>query len=201
MTDLNKSYWDNEEVVEGLEKRWNPGHYVGEGHKKAAEEYKKFFKKGDKVLEVGCGTGMWFEILKDVGLDYTGVDSSSEMIKKAKSKYDATFWLMSGEDLELCDDGFDYVLLNDVVKHVDNPEELIKEALRVAKKAVLITNSLTEGASVRYCSDDHNLVWIKNKKEFEQMINNKTFECIVLGSKGVIENEVKYQDYLYIMKK
>ena len=61
---------------------------------------------GDRILDVGCGTGDFYQYLKDSGLNfsYVGTDISPELLKIAESRYkkeNARFVLMDILDLEL----------------------------------------------------------------------------------------------------
>lgn len=51
------------------------------------EIYRELLKQGDKVLDLGCGNGRLYESLKDFNIDYTGVDVSNELLKKAQLKF------------------------------------------------------------------------------------------------------------------
>jgi len=60
---------------------------------------------GDRILDVGCGTGDFYQYLKDSGLNfsYVGTDISPELLKIAESRYkkeNARFVLMDILDLE-----------------------------------------------------------------------------------------------------
>ncbi|TSB48162.1 class I SAM-dependent DNA methyltransferase [Alkalicoccobacillus porphyridii] len=52
------------------------------------------------VLEFGVGTGNLTKKLLDKGLNVTGVEPSSKMIKKAKSKLPANFRLLKGDFMQ-----------------------------------------------------------------------------------------------------
>ncbi|PJB09259.1 hypothetical protein CO121_00925, partial [bacterium (Candidatus Gribaldobacteria) CG_4_9_14_3_um_filter_36_15] len=42
---------------------------------------------GDKILDLGCGNGRFFELLEDKDIDYIGVDFSQKLIEIARKKY------------------------------------------------------------------------------------------------------------------
>jgi len=42
---------------------------------------------GDRVLDLGCGNGRLYEVLKDKSIDYIGVDNSSELLDLAKKRW------------------------------------------------------------------------------------------------------------------
>ncbi|HCC23044.1 TPA: hypothetical protein DF272_02585 [Candidatus Falkowbacteria bacterium] len=46
-----------------------------------------YIKDGDKVLDLGCGSGRLISLLKPKKIDYLGVDFSRELIKQAKANY------------------------------------------------------------------------------------------------------------------
>jgi len=49
------------------------------------EFFKKYIKKGQKVLDVGCGNGRLFDLFEDV--DYTGIDNNKMFINIAQKNY------------------------------------------------------------------------------------------------------------------
>ena len=42
---------------------------------------------GDRVLDLGCGNGRLYEVLKEKSIDYTGVDNSPELLGFAKKRW------------------------------------------------------------------------------------------------------------------
>ena len=51
-------------------------------------------KQGEKILDLGCGTGDLAKKLDDLGVNVVGVDHSNNMIKEARKKYPhISFWL------------------------------------------------------------------------------------------------------------
>ncbi len=50
----------------------------------------KYVKKGDRVLDLGCGNGRLFQILKEKEVNYLGIDQSEKLICLAKEKFPQT---------------------------------------------------------------------------------------------------------------
>jgi len=46
-----------------------------------------YVKDGDKVLDIGCGNGRLFDLLKERQVNYSGIDISDKLINVAKEKY------------------------------------------------------------------------------------------------------------------
>lgn len=77
---------------------------------------------GKRILDIGTGTG---EILNALApAQGSGIDLSSAMIQKARKKFpQLRFFAGSYENLDL-GDGFDFILLLDVIEHLQSPEKL-----------------------------------------------------------------------------
>lgn len=57
-----------------------------EAVKKQQENYLAYFKKGGKVLDLGCGRGEFMELLKKRGIKGMGIDSNSQMVETCLDK-------------------------------------------------------------------------------------------------------------------
>lgn len=98
---------------------------------------KSYLKNGDKILDIGCGNGRFFEQTNEVATKYTGIDSSSELIKLARGKYpDATFLTADALMLPFEDFEFDIAFSFAVIHHIPSKKlriKFLKETGRVIK--------------------------------------------------------------------
>lgn len=93
-------------------------------------------KEAGKVLEVGCGAGQFIRAIKKLRpeLDCFGADISREAIAIAKNRNDGVSYSLSeAESLPYPDNFFDAVLIFDVLEHVENPAQILREVRRVLK--------------------------------------------------------------------
>ncbi len=97
-------------------------------------------KKGQRVLDIGCGTGISLEPLLNKGLSLTGIDPSPYMLDLADKRLGERVDLHRGvaEDLPFDDNSFDTALLFTSLEFTDRPAKAIEEACRVAKDRVVI---------------------------------------------------------------
>ncbi|QLG50237.1 class I SAM-dependent methyltransferase [Natrinema halophilum] len=102
--------------------------------------YKLFseLEAGEKILEVGCGTGRFMADGREFGLDMTGGDMSAHMINEARQKLDreASLCVLDGTELPIQDNMFDGVYsirtLNQLPTQ-DHARSMIHEMIRVCK--------------------------------------------------------------------
>lgn len=97
-------------------------------------------RRGKKLLEIGCGTGIFLELLWRMGFDVTGLDKSQSMLEGARKRLGdrATLQVGDGSHMPFDDNTFDYVVLWSVLEFSSRPEAMLEEAARVAEKGVLV---------------------------------------------------------------
>lgn len=92
-----------------------------------------------KILEIGVGTGINFKYYPKTNRDYTAVDISPKMIRRARDRAAkigtaVTIIEMDAEDLRFPDGTFDAVVATCVLCSVPDPAKVLKEARRVLKR-------------------------------------------------------------------
>ena len=86
----------------------------------------------DKLLDVGCGSGVSTRFWK---CDRTGIDPSQELLKVAKQKDpEGNYVLAPAEKIPLPDNSFDIVISITAIHNFSDPEQGLKEIKRVGKK-------------------------------------------------------------------
>ena len=95
--------------------------------------------KNTRVLDVGCGDGTLMEYLKDSRkIDIRGIEISKNNVQKCLSKGLTVIEGDAEKDLlQFPDSSFDFVILSQRLQAFLTPEIVIKELLRVGKKAVV----------------------------------------------------------------
>lgn len=88
--------------------------------------------RSDRVLDVGCGPGVFSAQLADVVAQVTGVDFSAAMIAEAQRLHPRIeFHVANAEDLPFEDGSFDVAVVNYCAHHLARPEQAFAEIRRV----------------------------------------------------------------------
>jgi SAM-dependent methyltransferase len=90
--------------------------------------------RGARVVDLGCGSGVFTALLRRNGFDSVGVDISPKLVALGRRKYPG-LELMEGdaENLPFESGSFDGVLLSGLVHHFPDPRRLAREVKRILK--------------------------------------------------------------------
>lgn len=113
----------NEVVVNRLERDWNKTKKQG-----VYETFSIAGSRGSSFLDIGCGTGRFYNFIYKFCDEYVGYDSSEAMIQKARSKYpdgnfilyDITTPFKHDAEVILCNEVFIHLLPELQIKVLDN---------------------------------------------------------------------------------
>ena len=162
-------------------------------------------EKNNRVLDVGCNDGSLMDFLKkNKNVDIRGIEISKEKVQTCISK---GLTVIEGDaELDLKqfpDKSFDYVVLGQTLQAFINPEIVIKELLRVGKKAIVTIpnfghwkvrlNLLFQGTmpvtktlpNDWYNTPNIHMCTIKDFFRFSETMNFKIFKSFALMNKNV----------------
>jgi len=95
--------------------------------------------EGVRVLDLGCGDGTLLTLLQEKkGVRGFGVEISEEGVSLCVEKGIYCYQADIDEGLsDYRDNSFDYVILNQTIQNTKRPDYVIREVLRIGKKAII----------------------------------------------------------------
>ena len=162
-------------------------------------------EKNTRILDVGCDDGTLMEFLKkNKNIDIRGIEISKKKVQVCISKGLTVLEGNAEFDLkQFPENSFDYVVLGQTLQAFVNPEIVIKELLRVGKKAIVTIpnfghwrvrlNLLTKGTmpvtktlpNDWYNTPNIHMCTIKDFVKFSKTINFKIYKSLALMNKNV----------------
>ena len=158
-----------------------------------------YITTGDSVLDVGCGTAVLTQCLAEMfGAEVTGVDVIDLRVPEIP------FRLFDGLSLPFEDKSFDHVILSYTLHHCHQPQSLIEECRRVARKTILIFEDLPDGPFGRMLVNLHVEAFRIQYKLTERGGDYRSaLKWMTGNSAKVIQTPVPYEwfDRLYVPRK
>ncbi|HUB76255.1 MAG TPA: class I SAM-dependent methyltransferase [Solirubrobacteraceae bacterium] len=87
-------------------------------------------REGERILDLGCGLGDFSGLLAQRGFEVVGADVSQEALRRARARFPAVEFALSGAELPFADGEFDAVWLSEVLEHVQDGLGLLAEVRR-----------------------------------------------------------------------
>lgn len=121
-----------------------------------AERLEKYYKPGMKVLDAGCGSGIYAKsfLILDENVDYKGVDITPPYIDMAKDYFkehkNLNFEVGDVTNLEnIKDDQFDLGVSFAVWQHLPRYEDALRELMRVTKEYIIVKANFGNKTTIR----------------------------------------------------
>lgn len=83
-------------------------------------------KKGERILDLGCGTGQLTQKIAETGAEVIGIDSANAMIEQAQNNYPNLQFAVADATTFKFEQPFDAVFSNAVLHWIKEPEQVIK---------------------------------------------------------------------------
>lgn len=105
----------------------------------ALSDFLRNLNNGNRILDIGSGTGYFLNIMRRRGFNCVGIDLSENMIRQLKSTYpDLTVHIADARGLPFSDSTFDAVISIETLRYFSDRGSLLKEIFRVTKPEGLV---------------------------------------------------------------
>jgi len=92
----------------------------------------RHIRPGERIFEIGCGSGMFLEKCREAGIAAEGIDFNDASVAACKAKGLNATRMHAGE--QDASKTFDHIAAFQVIEHLDNPREVLFRASRMATK-------------------------------------------------------------------
>jgi 2-polyprenyl-3-methyl-5-hydroxy-6-metoxy-1,4-benzoquinol methylase len=113
---------DEEYVAEGEGRRLQAKRILEKIHR---------YKKGGRMLDIGCGPAFFLDEAKKKGWDVQGADLSEWAVRYADEHFKIPVFRGALVEANFPDRSFDVVVMNDVIEHLERPQETLREIRRI----------------------------------------------------------------------
>ena len=110
-----------------------------------------------RILELGSAHGGFVALMRWAGFDATGLDLSPELVERARRRFDVPILEGPIESHDLPEGSMDAVVLMDVLEHLAQPEETLRQCFRLLKPDGLFflqTPQYREGKSLAQMQEE-----------------------------------------------
>ncbi len=172
-----KSHWDTQDISARME---------AAKRNELISIFKKSLPVTGKVLEAGCGQGIFVNALNDLGYEMEGVDFDGKTVELVNAQF-PTLKIKKGDvfQLEYPDNYFDGYISLGVIEHYENKwQEPLQEAYRVLTDGGIIFVSVPYYNWIRRIylpifgsrkSDSNFYQYLFTKKEILKAVKNSNF--------------------------
>lgn len=130
-TDKRKCYYKNYRYD------YDPNLFPVPGYKHILDRIKKTGISG-KLLDIGCGMGIFLDLARKAGFETTCVDTSSYITQYAKKYFNLNIICDNLSNINFPEKSFDVITILDLIEHVEQPQILLKEINRLLKSEGLL---------------------------------------------------------------
>jgi SAM-dependent methyltransferase len=126
----------------------------------AAELLAGLLRPGEALLDAGCGSGYFLHSLlrRNLTVDYFGIDATPALVAIGQEEL-AAHGLpperLRVQRIEDLDGSFDHVLCMNVLSNLDNWHRPLERLLKVARRSLILRESLKRGTSYTYVHDTY----------------------------------------------
>lgn len=114
----------------------------------------EWLKEGDSIIDLGCGTGQFAQMVKDnLKVNYIGVDFSGEAARMARGLNTGyKFRWMDIFDYMKEPDYYDVVIMLELLEHIEDDRELLSK-IKKGKRVIFSVPSFDSASHLRTYKD------------------------------------------------
>ncbi len=139
------------------------------------EEVKQLLPSKPKYLDLGCGDGDLTSKIAEIieASEVFGIDNDEKALVKASKRGIVMFKCdLDKHSLPFSDDSFDLITAFEVIEHLANPRNILRESLRILRSGglLIIETPNAIGCASRFISDQLKLMAISGSTSLKDLL-------------------------------
>ncbi len=142
-------------------------------------------KKGGRILDIGCASGIFLNEARKLGWEVHGVELSSWAVNYAKKNFGISIYQGKLKDAKFTSQYFDAVVMLDSIEHLMDPLDCLIEAGRVLRDDGLLFISTPDIGSFlsrfmgkRWLGIKQSHLYYFNKRSISRMLKGAGFKAV-----------------------
>ena len=160
--------------------------------RKELEQFNRFVKRGDFLLDIGCGNGGKLKtFFSDICTNVIGLENSDKRLEDCQKNFPEGTWIKSdieSEEFKVDADSQTLLICADVLEHLENPKKLLEK---------IPANVLCIFSTCDMSTVDENV--IKVNASHKQIYNKDTFIDLIVNAGFAISNNFLYKESIDYM--
>lgn len=153
--------WEHSSIIEKLyEQRCKLEIEEMTSHAQAVDLLMPYLESGDKLLDVGCGSGYFYHSIRsrNIPVEYYGIDATGLLIdigRKILPLYGLSEDHLQVVRIEDMDADVDHIVCLNVLSNIDNYHRPLERILKSARKTVVLRESIGPNTEYKYVIDKY----------------------------------------------
>jgi 2-polyprenyl-3-methyl-5-hydroxy-6-metoxy-1,4-benzoquinol methylase len=151
------------------------------------------FKKTGKILDIGCGAGIFLDYARKLGWDTYGIELTESNYRFAKYNLGLNVFQGKIEDFEFRGNYFDSITMLDALEHTEDPLKILKKVKYLLKDDGLLCLETPNASSVyhlflgkRWISfSEVSHIYFFNKQALEKLLHNLGFKILHIETANI----------------
>ncbi|MCP6720036.1 MAG: methyltransferase domain-containing protein [Patescibacteria group bacterium] len=122
--------------------------------------------KNLKILEIGCGGGIWTEFFIKEGAKVTSIDTLSHPLQANKERNPEGTFILGDAALVKINDSFDIVFAKDVIEHIEEDDKFLANMHHHLKEGGSIVIATQNSSSLNYLVQGNYHRYVKRNKNW-----------------------------------